>query len=334
MVCLFDPTTSRDQLNRYLGALGTADCEEEVAPSTHPCLEIAKKVLEYGNVWYAAHMTGNNGLLRLDGPGDNYKHIWQEEKFVLAGQIPGPISDLPANYQNLVLNKNPNYFRYRAIAVLNAQDLVEPGDLSKPSTSCFIKMTEPSIEALKQAFYDPESRIRLNHYVEQHSQSQIVSASWLGGFLDGVQVHFSENLNAIIGGRGAGKSTMLETLRYCLEIIPKGKEAKSNHENIVRASLGDGGRILLLVQSQKQMNKRFIISRRYGEDAQVFSEDGKQSNLTPIDLFPGLEIYGQNEILEISRPDGDVVGLMRRFLPENLEEQRRILELRKGLEGV
>ena len=332
MVCLFDPTTSKDKLNQYLGALGTADSTEEVAPSSLTCKNIAKKVLEHGGVWYAAHLTSTSGLLRIGGGGDNYKHIWQDDKLVLAGQIPGPIGDLPANYQNVVLNKNPDYLRTRPIAVLNAQDLVEPDDLAKPSTSCFIKMTEPSIEALKQAFYDPESRIRLNHYVEQHSQSQIVLASWLGGFLDGIQVHFSENLNAIIGGRGAGKSTMLETLRYCLEISPKGKEAKSNHENIVKASLGDGGRILLLVQSQKQMNKRFVISRRYGEDAQVFSDDGKQSNLTPIDLFPGLEIYGQNEILEISRPDGDLAGLMRRFLPENLEEQRRILELRKGLE--
>ena len=34
-----------------------------------------------------------------------------------------------------------------------------------------------------------------------------------GGFLKDQIVHFSRNLTCIIGGRGAGKSTMLESLR-------------------------------------------------------------------------------------------------------------------------
>ena len=34
-----------------------------------------------------------------------------------------------------------------------------------------------------------------------------------GGFLDGQSVHFSKNLNCIIGGRGTGKSTVFEAAR-------------------------------------------------------------------------------------------------------------------------
>ena len=41
-----------------------------------------------------------------------------------------------------------------------------------------------------------------------------------GGFLDGLRVDFDDNLNCIIGGRGTGKTTLLEILRWTLEQIP------------------------------------------------------------------------------------------------------------------
>ena len=34
-----------------------------------------------------------------------------------------------------------------------------------------------------------------------------------GGFLDGVRVAFNDDLNCVIGGRGTGKTTVLEFLR-------------------------------------------------------------------------------------------------------------------------
>lgn len=71
-------------------------------------------------------------------------------------------------------------------------------DLAKPAASCFIKMTEPSIEALIQAFLDPESRIRLAEPKSSYAEIEAIAID--NGYFDGLRLHLSNNLNAIIGG--------------------------------------------------------------------------------------------------------------------------------------
>ena len=47
------------------------------------------------------------------------------------------------------------------------------------------------------------------------------------GFPPGCRIHFNENLNVLIGGRGSGKSTVIESLRYVLGLEPVGDDAKT-----------------------------------------------------------------------------------------------------------
>ena len=69
-------------------------------------------------------------------------------------------------------------------------------------------MSDVSIEGLRQAFLDPESRVRLNSDETPAPHTELVAISWAGGLLDGQSVRLSESLNVLIGGRGAGKSTL------------------------------------------------------------------------------------------------------------------------------
>lgn len=88
----------------------------------------------------------------------------------------------------------------------------------------WIKMSKPSVESLRQAFLDHESRIRIpvdistdTHPQELVKQPVIRSISVKDAiFLADQSVHFSPNMNCIIGGRGSGKSTLLEYLRVML----------------------------------------------------------------------------------------------------------------------
>ena len=85
-------------------------------------------------------------------------------------------------------------------------------------------MSEPSIESLRQAFLDHESRIILpenvttdTHPAQRVRQATIKSISIKNvAFLADQEVHFSPNMNCVIGGRGSGKSTLLEYLRISL----------------------------------------------------------------------------------------------------------------------
>ena len=45
-----------------------------------------------------------------------------------------------------------------------------------------------------------------------------------GGFLDGMRLEFGEGLNCLIGGRGTGKTTVLELIRWTLDQMPDDTE--------------------------------------------------------------------------------------------------------------
>lgn len=331
MVCLFPEDTTKDQLNRYLGKLDLTDTADGVRPSNLGCLELAKCIHELGGFWYAAHVTGANGLLRLGArDGGGLTHIWTESSLVRVAQIPGPVDNLPEPSQKIVRNEVREYRRERPIVVINAKDVAQPADLRNPGASTWVKMTLPNFEAFKVAFLDHESRVRLTFAESPHSA--IVSLRIAGGYLDGLDARFSEHLNALIGGRGTGKSTLLECVRYALELTPKGKQAAKLHQEIVRENLGKAsGTIEIEVRSMTQHNELFTISRRYGEPPIVRDSQGTVSQLQPKDLLPSIDIYGQNEIFELAQDSLGRVRLLERFLPTNHAVVETRATLRKRL---
>jgi len=74
------------------------------------------------------------------------------------------------------------------------------------------KMESLTFESLRIALMDCAARVRLEDLVPP-AIPHFVGMKLEGGFLKDQVVHFSRNLTCIIGGRGAGKSTMLESLR-------------------------------------------------------------------------------------------------------------------------
>ena len=288
MVCLFAEDTTTVELQRVLGRLKLMDPQERVTPSGLSCLEIAQIVHEQNGFWYAAHMTGKSGLLRLHQDGGGLTHIWKNHDLVLAGQIPGSIDNLPQNYKLIVDNKNPDYRRERPITVINAKDVSKPEDLADTGTSTFIKMTRPCFSSFLLAFKYPESRVRLRDQMQQNYYSQIHSVRIEGGYFDGLSANLSGHLDAVIGGRGTGKSTLLECLRYALEIPHKAGDAKKLGDQIVKENLGkEGGRVIVELSSSANNMKRYRVIRRYGEPSRVIDEDENESSLHPAtDLLP------------------------------------------------
>ncbi len=332
MVCLFPEDTTKDQLNRYLGSLQLTDPEEKVRPSRLGCIQLAETIKELGGFWYAAHATQASGILFQKSV-----HTWQRSDLVKAAQIPGSIEDLPPEYKNIVLNADSNWKRERAIAVINAKDVAKPTDLDDTSASCWIKMTRPTFDAFKVAFLDSESRIRLNSQKPEVTAGEIVSMTISGGYLDGVDIAFSRHLNTVIGGRGTGKSTLLECLRYVIDIPPKGKQAQKLHLEIIKENLGKAsGRIEVEIVSSSQHGKRYRVSRRYGEMPIVREvASGGSSNvstLQPRDLLPGIDIYGQNEIYELAQDEQSRIQLLDRFLPNDGDFAQHNFTLKKRLQ--
>ena len=327
-VCLFPEDVTTTQLNRYLGKLDSTDPSNGVWPSGLGAKGLLKRANDLGGLCYAAHSTNTNGVLNKQ-----LNHVWISSE-LKAAQIPSSVDALPANYKNIVKNKDPNYKREQKIPVINALDVAEPEDLRKPGATCFIKMTRPCFESFKMAFLDPDSRIRLHADFPNEIFSRIETVRFDGGYLDGIEIAFSEHLNTVIGGRGTGKSTLLECIRYALEILPKGKDAIRQHQEILKENLGiEKGRVELTVQSSAFHGNRYIVSRRYGEGAIVRDDKGNVHSFKPLDLLPGIEIYGQNEIYEIAQDRGSQFRLLERFLlGDSMEGQGKLVEIHRKLQ--
>ena len=75
-----------------------------------------------------------------------------------------------------------------------------------------IKLDTLDFNAFRIALLSSNSRIRIENLIPE-KLPRFVGLHIEGGLLDNQTIHFSNNLTCIIGGRGAGKSTMLESLR-------------------------------------------------------------------------------------------------------------------------
>ena len=352
ILCIYPPNTQTDTLGRYLGEFGIRDLDPSTQLANKSIAEILSCVREQGGVTIAAHVTHENGLLSVLR-GQARINAWKD-KNLLAVQVPGAIDDVPADKRQLLRNQNPEYKRVPAvapnlgIAIVNARDVTQPEELADPSATCWIKMSEVTVEGLRQAFLDPASRIRLANDPIPEDHAEFVAIAWQSGFLDGSAIHFNENLNVLIGGRGTGKSTVVESVRYVLGLEPLGEEARKAHEGIIRQVLRGGTKVSLLVRSHRPAKREYLIERTIPNPPVVRDNTGKVITLAPADIAPQVEVYGQHEISELTKSPEKLTRLLERFvdrdpsisqrkgdLTRRLEQSRvRILEVEKELRQI
>lgn len=311
IVCLFSEKTEDRSLERYLGVLGIANIEDGISPSEYTCMDIARKIDELNGFWFAAHVTSDNGILK-NGKMNN---IWTNA-YLKAAQIPSTRENIDPRFKNIINNKEPQYKRERMVAYINAKDVSKPEDLDLQESSCLVKMSEISFDCFKQAFNDPESRVKLVTELDENHHSVIEKVEVFGGYLDGLKLNLSPNLNTFIGGRGTGKSTLLELIRYALEITPKSTDSKKTLDSLIKNNLGiENGRVEISISSNIQHGTKFTIVKRYNDPVVIKNTNGKTSNLNIEDILPTIEFYGQNEIIGIVDNNEARLRILDRFLP-------------------
>ena len=131
----------------------------------------------------------------------------------------------------------------------------------------------------------------------------------------------------MIGGRGTGKTTALEFLRFGLGLMPDPKISSQRYrtiEGLVKANLG-GGRISIELRTKTGM--RYTAERSAAEAVQVINEAG-----TPVpvsldrDQIFGADVFSQNEIEEIASNPAAQLGLLDRFVEAEAASIARELE--------
>jgi DNA repair ATPase RecN len=165
------------------------------------------------------------------------------------------------------------------------------------------------------------------------------SLSWTGGFLDGETIRFADDLTAFIGGRGTGKSTAIESLRYVLGVEPIGEGARRDHSTVVSDVLERGTIVELIVDAVSPVAGRYTIRRTVPDPAVVLDASDSVTDLKPLDVTGSVEIFGQHELAEVAEQPSNVARLISRFSEEALTVnlaglQDRLRDNRTRLSGV
>ena len=328
-LCLFDPDKD-SRLERFIGECGVHNDDDLSPTGNKDCLELLECARSWGGICIAAHVAGNNGLLQTL-KGQPRINVWQSDD-LLACALAGPVDNAPVGLRDIIDNSNGDYRRARPLAVINAQDVDSPEALGESGSTCLIKMSNISVEALRQAFLDAESRIRLNSDLQPVPHSEFLGMAWEGGFLGGTRVHFNNNLNVLVGGRGTGKSTIIESLRYALALDPLGEDARKAHESVIKQVLQPGTKISLLVRSHHPSERCYTIERTIPNPSVVKDETGKVLVLAPRDVVRGVEVFGQHEISELTKYPEKLTRLLDRFVEVDSNTASRKSRLRADLE--
>ncbi len=328
-LCLFDPDKD-GVLERFIGDCGVHDMNAHSPTGNLDSTELLENSKKWGAVCIAAHVISNGGLLKKLS-GETRINVWKSPH-LLACALHGSVDATPQEFKQILQNKNSDYRRSRALAVINSSDVNSPEDLCEDRSSCFIKMSHVSVEALRQAFLDPASRIRLHSDPMPEPHAELLAMTWEGGFLRDTSVHFNGNLNAVIGGRGTGKSTMIESIRYVLGLDPLGEDARKAHEGVIRHVLKSGTKISLLVQSHKPSERCYMIERSVPNPPIVKDSAGEILTLSPRDVMPGVEVFGQHEISELTKSPEKLTLLLERFVDRDPSMPGRQAKLRLELE--
>lgn len=253
-----------------------------------------------------------------------------------------------ARDQQAVVDGTGIFERVHPLAVIHADDVMGPRQLRTPGSSSWFKVSSLSLESLKLAVRTPETRVSLEDPVAKPRPS-IKSVSWVGGYLDGITVPVSDDLTALIGGRGAGKSTVIESIRYALDIKPISKQMVKDHQSMVDHVLNAGTIVRVEVESVTPTVQRFVIEREVPHPPVVLDGSGDRTKQTPGDTVGPVEVFGQHELAELASDSGSIAALVRRFdgsesedpgfaavrtkLRQNREDLKRAEEAKSALEA-
>jgi len=229
VLAIFDPTANTATITSLLGAVGfpahlhgATDSVDAAAVTRASIVEVLEEVMRAGGIPIPAHADDPKGLLQCragsNGPALDANTLRQA--LAVEGLIAVEWCDRSKGFPECVCKDEPSFAKVLGSDYHSFQRTKVPG-----SAYTWVKMAKPTLEGLRLALLDgndvsirrsdegyfdpfklPAHRIR---------SIEIHKARYMGNG-QAARITFSPYFNAIVGGRGTGKSTIVQALRLAL----------------------------------------------------------------------------------------------------------------------
>lgn len=221
-----------------------------------------------------------------------------------------------------------------------SSDSHKPDDIV--SETCWLKMDICSFSGVQQIIFEPHLRCTYSPPKEP-SYPHIIGISIIGGLYSGEQISLNPNLNVMIGGRGAGKSALIDLIRFAFGIEPKIKEDERISIDRVTNFLNIGDKVRVFLHNK---GKEYILERTMN-----YLEEGPKSKLVRVldskpiiyevtsieplriekstfELFP-IEIFAQGEVFALTKRVDEQRKLIDEYIGTEpyLQEEKNIISL-------
>ncbi len=317
LLCLFEPGTTPQQVSDKLTRMGLSEgARFEDSSHAHvkqknctfeELLGLVQKDEMIPGVCVLAHPTSSSGALDSGTAAQWWGMDVIKNEDLLCIEVSQSREEIVAKEGNpliksILLNSDPRYERRHPIATICSSDCkrLESDDEERNFIGfrhTWIKMSEPSIEALRQAFLDHESRIRFGEQRPEeglvHPRLTRVAISG-AAFLDDQEILLPPTMTTLIGGGGTGKSTVIEYVRAALG------QADAIHDDDVRRN---HQRVMRTVKPDTRIE---LDIERDGASWTLRSEAGRLAEAVDAPPIPDLprffplRVYGQREIYAIA----------------------------------
>lgn len=297
---------------------GIANFEDENARSNHDIVETVRELDKYHKDYFLifAHVEAPNGLWGGLSPGrikelfDNatvrrralaFQKVRTRDKQTIIQQVLGDL--YPAEVEGC--------------------DAKSMADMPSRTQASYLKLGSFSFEAVKFALRDKASRVRSE--LPNYTHSYIKKITFEGaGTLGGTEICLSPELNTLIGIRGSGKSSVLEGIRYALNIPFGDKSSDVEYkEGLVKHLLRSGGKITL--DAIDRRGQPYQIRRILGERPDVYVNGQLQPGVSVRETVLYQPIYfGQKDLS--STGAGFEKDLIEKLLGETLIPVRQKIE--------
>lgn len=267
---------------------GQANFENENGRSNHDLTETFREFDKFGRDYFliCAHVEANNGL--WGGlSGGRITEIGESDLF----------RERCVGFQKVTTHEKrtqaKSWLGGWYPAEVEGCDCKSIADIGKGKET-HIKIGAFTFEAVKFALLDYSNRVACA--APKQENSNVKRIAFEGDKLDGQVINFSPELNTFIGIRGSGKSTILEAMRYVLD-IPFGKNAADREykEGSIKNALGSGGKITLVATDRH--GQEYEVRRIVGEQSDVYVAGNLQPGINIRETILHKPIYfGQKDL--------------------------------------